>query len=153
MTVTVQSFRDSFRPLANPAFSPDDAVTYYIGRATTMLAGSASASGNRFDSDTLDRAIGLYVAHYLVLDARDMAATINGGIPGEIEGPSTSQTADKVSFTQDTKAVTRDNEPFWNQTRYGVELMDLVYMYGAGPIQLGTPGSGDADSFGWGTFW
>jgi hypothetical protein len=139
MSVNPESFRTAFRMFNDPGKYPDDTVTYYITLAMNMLAGSNSAAGNRFDPVSLDRAVGLYVAHNLALDARDMEADQTGGTPGELEGPATAKAVDKVSVSSDTKAVTWENEPYWNQTRFGIALMDLVRMFGAGGIQLGTP--------------
>lgn len=150
MTVTAESFRQTFRAFNDPDISPDDAVNYYIALATNALAGANSSAGNRFDAVSLDRAVGLYVAHYLALDMRDISAQAAGGVPGEVKGPATSKTVDKVSVSSDTKAVTWDNQAFWNQTRYGIELVNMIRMFGAGGIQLGTPSVNDTDIFGWG---
>lgn len=145
MTVTAESFRRTFRAFNDLDASPDETVAYYIVLATNALAGSASAAGNRFDAITLDRAVGLYVAHYLALDARDLSAQVAGGVPGEVKGPATSKSVDKVSVSSDTKAVTWDNQAFWNQTRYGIELVNLIRMFGAGGIQIGVPTGNEVD--------
>lgn len=149
MAVTPESFRATFRAFNDPDLSPEAAVNYYIQLALNMLAGSASGAGNRFDAITLDRAVGLYVAHHLALDAKDMDAKTAGAIPGEVEGVATAKAVDKVSVSMDASTVTWENEPFWNSTRYGVALLDLVRMFGAGAIQIGTPQGGDIDLFGW----
>lgn len=149
MTVTAESFRQSFRAFNDPDLSPEATVDYYISLAMNALNGASSAAGNRFDAVTLDRAVGLYVAHYLALDARDMDTAAAGGVAGEVKGPATSKTVDKVSVSTDTKAVTWENQAFWNLTRYGTELYNLVRLFGAGGIQLGVPSNNDVDLFGW----
>lgn len=147
MTMTVELFRQQFRAFNDPDLSEDGAVNYYIGLATNFLTGGSQ--GSRWDSITLDRAVGLYVAHHLVLDARDaQAVSGGGGIPGELEGVATGKTVDKVSITQDAELVSFENEPFWNQTRYGVALMELVRLFGAGGVQIGVPTAQDLDTFG-----
>lgn len=149
MTVTVQSFRQTFRMFADPDLAPDDAVNYYIGLATNFLTGSTPSGGTLFDALSFDRAVSLFIAHYLTLDARDLQASkIGGGVPGELEGPATGKSIDKVSVNSDTKAVTWDNAAFYNQTRFGTELVGLIRMFGAGGIQLGAP-SGTALPCGW----
>jgi|SRR6185369_1521408 len=158
MAVTPQSFRQTFRMFKNPDVAPDDAIVYYTTLAMNALAGSTM--GTRFDAISLDRAVSLYVAHSLTLDARDIDAigggqnqTPTGAVPGEIKGPATTKTVDKVSVSFDTKAVSWEDEAYWNQTRFGVELVNMIRMFGAGGIQLGTPGAGDVDSVGWGVGW
>jgi hypothetical protein len=150
VAVTITSFRQVFRAFNDLGKFPDDAIAYYTALGVNFLSGAASGAGHRFDALILDHAVGLFVAHHLVLDARDADVTaITGAIPGELEGVATAKSADKVSINMDTKAVTFENEGFWNMTRFGVQLMNLARMFGAGGIQLGTPG-GDVDLLGWG---
>jgi hypothetical protein len=134
MTPTL--FRKIYRALANPDKTPDDVLEYWFGIASNFLNGSQNAAGQRWDPISLDQGIGLYAAHWIVLDLRDAATVAAGGIPGEVKGPSTAKGTDKVSQSYDTKSVTFANEPFWNQTRYGVALLELAYKFGAGGIQV-----------------
>jgi hypothetical protein len=131
--VTPTLFRQIYRALANPDKTPDAVLEYWFGIAENSLSGSTS---QRWDPISLDQGIGLYAAHYIVLDLRDIATVAAGGIPGELKGPSTAKGTDKVTQSYDTKAVTFENEPFWNQTRYGVALLELAYRFGAGGIQV-----------------
>lgn len=140
MTPTL--FRHVYRQFANPDTAPDDAINYWITLAGNYLNGSQTSFGQRFDPVSLDYGIGLFVAHHLTLDQRDIATAAAGGVPGEIKGPPTAKAVDKVSASYDSKAVTFADEAFWNQTRYGVQLMDLVRRFGAGAIQLGLDGTG-----------
>jgi hypothetical protein len=139
MTPTL--FRQVYRQFAEPDTSPDDAINYWIGIAQNSLNGSTSSVGQRWDATSLDLGIGLFVAHHLALDQRDIATAQAGGVPGEVKGPATAKSTDKVSQSYDTKAVTFENEAFWNQTRYGIRLVDLARMFGAGGVQLGACGS------------
>lgn len=136
--VTNETFRAVFRVFADTGDYPDDAVTFYINTAVSFLSGSASFGGCRW-GDQLDYGTMLFVAHHLALDQRDVLAVKNGGIPGELVGPATSKSVDKVSVNRDVKSVTFEDEAFWNQTRYGVQLMNLAKMAGMGGVQLGGP--------------
>lgn len=84
----------------------------------------------------------LFVAHHLTLDARDAAAVAAGGVPGELKGPAASKSVDKVSVSYDTKAVTFEDQAFWNLTRFGIQLYNLARLIGAGGVQLGAQGDG-----------
>lgn len=127
-------FRQIFREFAEPDIAPDDAINFYIGLAQGFL------DSQRWGS-TLDYGIGLFVAHHIALSQRAIATAAAGGIPGEVKGPSTAKTIDKVSQSYDSKAVTWENEPFWNATFYGVRLIGLARDFGAGGVQLGVVGS------------
>lgn len=140
MTPTL--FRSIFREFAEPDTSPDDAINFYIGLATNFLNGSTSSVGQRWDATSLDYGIGLFVAHHIALSQRAVATAQAGGVPGEVKGPATAKAVDKVSQSFDSKAVTWENEAFWNSTQYGVRLVDLARMFGAGGVQLGTCGGG-----------
>ncbi len=143
MTPTL--FRQVYRALADPDKTPDEVLVYYFGLAANFL------NAKRFDPTSLDFAVGLFTAHHLTLDLRDEATSAAGGIPGDVRGPSTQKTTDKVSQGYDTKAVTYENAGFWNSTRYGVRLWDLMMSFGAGGIQVDGAGcgpSGFAEGFG-----
>lgn len=134
MTPTL--FRQLYRQFGDPDVAPDAVLTYWFGIANNFLNGSSSSAGNRFDATSLDYAIGLFAAHHLALDARDIATAQAGGIPGEVKGPATAKSVDKVSQSYDTSAVTFENEAFWNQTRYGLSLVNLARLFGAGGVQV-----------------
>lgn len=140
-------FRQIFREFAEPDTSPDDAISFYITVAQNFLNGSNSSVGQRWDDSSLDYGIGLFVAHHLVLSQRAVATAQAGGVPGEVKGPSTAKAVDKVSQSYDTKAVTWENQAFWNQSVYGIRLIDLASMFGAGGVQLGASGSIDTTTW------
>src|SRR5690348_10367776 len=139
--MTPESFRQIFREFAEPDTAPDDSITFYITLAQNFLNGSTSSVGQRWDATSLDYGIGLFVAHHLALSQRAIATAAAGGVPGDVKGPSTAKAIDKVSQSYDTKAVTWENEAFWNQTMYGIRLIDLARMFGAGGVQLGVCGN------------
>jgi hypothetical protein len=140
--VTPELFRSIFREFAEPDTAPDDAIDFYIGLAQNFLNGSNSSVGQRWDASSLDYGIGLFVAHHIALSQRAVATAQAGGIPGDVRGPATAKAIDKVSTSYDTKAVTWENEAFWSQTTYGIRLIDLARMFGAGGVQLGVCGGG-----------
>ena len=140
--MTPELFRSIFREFAEPDTAPDDAINFYTELAQTFLNGSNSSVGNRWDDTSLNYGIGLFIAHHLALSQRAVATAAAGGVPGEVKGPSTAKAVDKVSQSYDTKAVTWENEAFWNSTQYGIRLIDLARMFGAGGVQLGACGGG-----------
>lgn len=146
--MTPELFRSLFREFAEPDVAPDDAINFYIGLAQNFLNGSESSVGQRWDATSLDYGIGLFVAHHIAISQRAVATAQAGGVPGEVKGPSTAKAIDKVSQSYDTKSVTWENEAFWNQTQYGVRLIDLARMFGAGGVQLGVCG-GEASTGLW----
>jgi hypothetical protein len=150
MTPTL--FRQIYRALGNPDKTPDAVLEYWFGIAGNFLNGSQNAAGQRWDPISLDQAIGLYTAHWLTLDLRDVATAMAGGIPGEIKGPSTAKGTDKVSQSYDTKSVTFTNEAFWNQTRFGVALLELAYKFGAGGIQVDGAGREESQGINFGLY-
>jgi Protein of unknown function (DUF4054) len=132
--MTPTQFRETFRQFADREVYTDIALNYYITTATAFLPASRWGT-------LLDFGIGLFMAHHLALDARDALTAGAGGIPGDVRGPATQKSVDKVSQGYDTKAVTWENSAFWNQTRYGVQLINLARQFGAGGFQLGTCGA------------
>ena len=138
--MTPQLFRTVYRQFADPDLSPDAAINYWIGIAQNFLNGSISSVGQRWDATSLDYGIGLFVAHHMTLDARDIATAQAGGVPGEVKGPASAKSVDKVSQSYDTSAVTFENEAFWNMTRYGIQLLNTARMFGSGGVQLGAGG-------------
>lgn len=138
--MTPATFRQIYRALADPDKTPDEVLLYYFGLANNFL------NADRFDPTSLDYAVGLFTAHHLTLDLRDEATSKAGGIPGDVRGPSTQKATDKVSQSYDTKAVTYKDAGFWNSTRYGVRLWDMMMSFGAGGIQVDGAGQGPGPS-------
>lgn len=129
--VTPESFRAAFRAFADSGQYSDGTIEYWVTVATGFL------DPNRWGT-SLDYGVGLFAAHHMVLDARDVQVTTAGGVPGDVNGPATAKQIDKVSKSMDTKAVTIENADFWNMTTYGIRFMRLAKQFGAGGIQLGT---------------
>lgn len=136
MTVTVESFQQSFPEFADPGTYDSNMINLYITLGVNLQ------NGMRWDPNTFDYGTMLYVAHNCVLDARNRATARAGGLPGELQGPKTASSVDAVSKSMDTVAVRIEDGDQWNLTSYGVRFLHLVKLYGAGPIQVNGAGCG-----------
>ena len=87
-------------------------------------------------SDLFTYGTQLFVAHHLTVGKRDQLAAEAGGVSGEIKGPITSKSVDKVSVSYSSQSVALKDGGFWNSTSYGVRFLQLARMIGSGPIQL-----------------
>lgn len=133
MTVTVTSFRQNLQEFNDPQVYSSSSVTYLIALAATFQ------NAARWDPLTIDYGTGLFVAHYLVLEARAVATVAAGGIPGTVEGIRTAKSVDKVAISYDAQSVALEGAAFWNMTTYGIRFYQLTRAYGSGGAQLGLP--------------
>lgn len=129
MSVTASSFRADFPEFTSTVVFPDATVAFWLGLAGKLL------SVDRW-GDLLDYGTELFVAHNLVLSARDQKAVSNGGIGGSGAGITSSKTVDKVSVSYDTANAAIDGAGNWNLTTYGTRYIQLARMVGAGGVQL-----------------
>lgn len=132
MTVSATSFRTAFPEFADASTYPDAMVDLWIAAAGQLMAADRWAS-------LLDLGTQLFVAHNLVLGARDRKAAANGGVGGTSGGVVASKSVDKVSVSYDTGAGTLEGGGAWNLTTYGVRYLQLARMIGAGGMQI-SPG-------------
>jgi uncharacterized protein DUF4054 len=144
--ITPASFRQQFPAFADVDVYDDIQITLFIGVAGNLL------DANRWDT-LLDYGTALFVAHHLVLAARDEATVAVGGIAGAVQGILTAKAVDKVSASYDASSVSLEDGNFWNMTRYGIEFLRYARQFGAGGFQLGTnvvaaSGDGFGGSFG-----
>lgn len=99
-----------------------------------------TVAANFFNTDRwgslLNYGAQLFIAHHLVLGKRNQDTVANGGNPGELKGPLSSRTIDKVSSSYDTGAISLSDMGFWGLTTYGLELIQLYRQFGAGGLQL-----------------
>lgn len=150
MAVTPQSFRQQFNAFVDPTLYSDAAITMYVGLAGSLF------NQSRWDPNVIDFGTCLFVAHYMALEARDNMTAAAGGVPGAVTGVVTSKAVDKVSVGYDAGVVTLADGGFWNMTRFGIDLLRLARMMGAGGVQLGIgppgPLTGVWGGFGGGTF-
>lgn len=127
--MTPSQFRQDFPEFADTTQYPDSSINFWLTVATQLV------NPARWGVLT-DQGIELCTAHHLVLAARDAQAAAVGGIPGQMTGPLSSKSVDKVSASYDTGAATVDDGGFWNLTSYGVRYLTLARTMGAGGFQL-----------------
>ncbi len=144
MTVTVATFRANFPEFASDTTYPDTEVEFWLGLA--LLLHDAGRWGN-----LLDYGVQLFIAHNLSLQAQSAAASGGGQAPGQIQGPLTSASVDKVSYSRDPGAAMDPANGHWNLSTYGLRYIRLVRMIGAGPLQVGVPlyDSSQPSGLGW----
>lgn len=78
--------------------------------------------------DLYPEGLGLYVAHNLAVEGR----AIGGSVVGQVTG----KTVDKISVSYDTAAVSMTDAGHWNASVYGIQLLQLARMVGAGGMQI-----------------
>ena len=127
--MTPTDLRTNFPEFASATDYPDGQIQFWLNMAGVQLNIAAWA-------DLLDMGTQLYVAHHLVLGARDRKAAAVGGAPGGSSGPQASKSVDKVSVSYDTGTATIENAGNWNLTSYGTQFYQLMRMVGMGGRQL-----------------
>lgn len=126
--VTSASFRAAFPEFSDTIIYPDAQINFWLGLAASLLNPDAW-------QDMLDYGTQLYIAHHLVIGARDQQVSAAGGNPGAVQGPIASKSVDKVSMAFDAQSVVMENGGFWNLTRYGIQFLTMARYVGAGGIQ------------------
>lgn len=124
MTVTVTSFRATFPEFSDIVKYPDSGVTFWLTFAGKLLDPCRWY-------DVLDEATMFFIAHQLALASKN----VNGNVGGVV-APLSAKAVDKVSASYDTSAVKLENAGHWGGTSYGLQFLQLVRMFGAGPMQL-----------------
>lgn len=123
------TFRQTMPAFASVDDYPSAQFNFYLKLGVKLLPES------RWD-DLLDDGLTFFVAHYLVLYARDMSFVDIGGIGGKVVGNETAKSIDGVSKSMDVSGVLMTDAGHWNQTTFGVQFYQLMQMIGAGGIQL-----------------
>jgi len=127
--VDAATFRSQLTEFADTAVYPDAAITLHLTVAGKFL--------DPVTWDTLlDAVTVLFVAHMLVLGARNKAAAATGGIPGAVQGPTTAKSVDKVSVSYDAGSISLTDMGFWGLTSYGIQFLQYVRLMGAGGVQM-----------------
>lgn len=124
----ITAFREAFPQFADTTAYPDARLTAAASFVESMLPQCRWGAG-------WDYACMLYLAHLLVITGPSGAGG-GGTSGGGVTGPVTAKAVDKVSVSYDAGAVTYDGQAFWNMSRYGIQLFQLIQMFGAGPIQV-----------------
>jgi hypothetical protein len=142
MTVTVDSFRQSFMAFGDEQQFPPSEIQYWITLAYKLH------NSERW-GDLLDHGVSMYVAHNVTIELGGRSAAAAGGSPGALQGPVTSGSADGVSYSRDLSGVLDADAGHWNLTHYGLRWRGLVKMVGAGPLQIGVPSPADGATGAW----
>lgn len=123
------TFRQTMPVFADVDLYPPFQFNFYLKLGVKLLPES------RWD-DLLDEGLTFFIAHYLVLYARDMSFVDIGGIGGKVVGNETSKSVDSVSKSMDVSGILNTDAGHWNQTTFGIQFYQLMQMIGAGGIQL-----------------
>ncbi|MGA4275581.1 DUF4054 domain-containing protein [Ralstonia nicotianae] len=127
--MTPDQFRADFPEFADKTKYPDSLVQMWLTVAASLV------NPTRW-MELTNLGLELVTAHHLALAQRDQAAAAVGGTPGEVKGPTTSKSVDKVSMSYDSGAATLTDAGFWNLTTYGVRFLTIARCMGAGGLQL-----------------
>lgn len=129
MTITTLTFCQAMPEFADVVKYPPSQIAFWIDNAYATL------NAKRFGKN-LDLAAMLYVAHNVVLSARD-AATSSGGIAGTMTGVMTSKSVGPVSVSYDVGLTAAQGGGMWNATSYGARFYRMLKMAGAGGGYIG----------------
>lgn len=134
---SVSDFRTAFPAFKDPVKYPDSQIAFYL------TVGYKLHAPDRW-GDVLDYGVMLWTAHSISLDAQGAAAAASGGVPGALQGPVTSMSADGLSWSRDISSAVDPLAGHWNLSTYGLRWRSLVNLHGAGPIYVGAPTVYDA---------
>ena len=129
MAITIPTFRQQFPEFSDPVTYSDVVIQVWDTVALSLL------DPTRWGT-LLVYGESLFVAHHLVIGARDLNTAIAGGTPGGVQGPTASKAVDKVSVSYDTAAASLEDGAFWNSTRYGIQFLTLARQIGMGGNQF-----------------
>lgn len=127
--VDAAKFRADFPEFSDATKYPNAIVNFWLDLAGKTLPPDRWC-------DYLDAGTELFVAHNLALAAKNQASAAVGGVPGEVKGPLTGKSVDKVSASYDAGSVAIKDGGFFNLTTYGIQFLQLSRMIGSGGIQL-----------------
>ncbi|QEE24519.1 DUF4054 domain-containing protein [Rhodanobacter glycinis] len=130
MPITTDQFRIDFPEFADSSVYSDAVISFWLGIAAVSLSECRWGAWWGLGQE-------LFTAHNIVLAAQSVEDASLGITPGEVDGPATAKSVDKVSVSKDASAVTLEDGGFWNMTRYGIQLLQFARMVGSGGIQFG----------------
>lgn len=127
--MTPEQFRADFPEFSDTTKYPNTLIQMWLTVAASLV------NPVRW-MELTNLGLALVTAHHLVLAQRDGATADVGGTPGEVKGPTSSKSVDKVSVSYDTGAVGLDGAGFWAMTSYGLRYLTMAKLFGAGGMQL-----------------
>src|ERR1700730_7677771 len=119
MTIAAADFIAAFPEFSNNAIYPISQIDFWIPQAYNQL------NADRFGA-SLDLAAMLFVAHNIVLSARESVTGNVGGVAGQATGPVSSKGVGQVSLGYDTAAMQIPGAGAWNGTSYGQRLYRMM---------------------------
>lgn len=126
--LTISKFREHF-PEFTEGLYPDTAVQIRLNLANAFFNPEVWA-----DDIVREHAICLYVAHFLKMVGSSSSG--GNGIDGNALGVVNSKSVDGASVSFDVSQGSNADAGLYNTTAYGRELWDLMYLFGAGGVQL-----------------
>jgi hypothetical protein len=134
-SISPSKFRADFPEFANAATFPDGQIVFWSKLASRMI------NEDRFggDLEMVDLMLELFIAHNVALEAYNFKAAQGGGVPGISRGIIASAAGGAVNVSYDTTGASEADAGHWNLTVYGTRFINWIKMFGAGPVQVGTP--------------
>lgn len=132
MTVAIQDFRTAFLEFASTDTYPNATVQFWITQAYLNL-------NECYLGASMDLAVMLFVAHNVVMSAKNAAMTSAGGVAGDVAGPISSKSVGGVSKSYDVGVVSLAGAGPYNATTYGQRLYKMMQAYSAGPTYIPSP--------------
>lgn len=133
--LTQATFISHFPEFSDQDKYPSGVFDFYLTLADTL-----------FNKDRLSTLLvpvtELFIAHNMLLEARAMAESGTGGLPGQQIGPVTSKSVGGVSVSYDVRAGLEINAGHWALTRYGNQCLRYIRLCGMGPLQVNGPFTG-----------
>jgi hypothetical protein len=157
VTITPAQFRADLPEFDNVTTFPDSQIVFWSKIASRMV------NEERFGGDTVMIALmlDLFIAHNVALEAQAQLGATGGGVPGINRGIIASAAGGSVNVSYDTGGASDPSASHWNLTIYGTRFINWIKMFGAGPVQVGTPillgvvvgsGLGEICGPGWGFY-
>lgn len=146
MTVSIDSFLLDYPEFDNQNVLPSQ-ITYWLAVAGMLLNqsrwGAPAPTDDSPPTSMYDVGVELFVAHNVTLEWRALAEGNRGALPGLTQGPVAAKSIGPASVNYAVEHSVEIDAGHWNETIYGRRFIQLVYMFGAGPLQVGPRAIGD----------
>ncbi|MGI4851703.1 MAG: DUF4054 domain-containing protein [Janthinobacterium lividum] len=140
--VTYASFVLAFPEFGNTTLYPAAQIEFWLSLAYSQL------NAFRFGTQ-LPLAVMLFIAHNIVLSARETQAGTSGQIVGSVQGPMSSKSVGPLSVSYaGTTGI--EGGGAWNYTSYGQRLYTMMRAFAAGPKYVPGPRAYSFRGYGYG---
>jgi hypothetical protein len=130
---------------------PKSAIQYWLNIALAMV--NVDRWGGP-TSVTYIMGVEMFTAHNVVLEALAQRDMDMAGIPGIAVGAVAGKSSGDVQISYDTASVLEMDGGHWNYSIFGKRFLHAARMFGAGGLQIGTPGCSPAlNGPGWSGIW